>query len=116
MYGGLTRKCELGIDALAGAGKGVIARGCMKEYWPNYGELYDKAGLSGLQEDGETKNDFLLRFTFSHPNVTTTIVGTKNLNHLLSNIKATQRGPLAPDTYEQAKQMLNAVGQRSLIF
>ena len=114
VYGGLTRRCELGIDALAATGKGVIARGSMKQFLPIYDELYKQSGLSSLLEEGETKSDLLLRFTLSHPNVTTTLIGTKNIDHLLANIKAARRGPLTPGVYEKAKQMIDSVGQKAL--
>ena len=114
VYGGLTRKCENGIQALHDRGKGVIARGSMKKYYENYGELFEKAGLPALLEDGETPNDFLLRYTISHPGVTSAIVGTKSPAHLMANIKAARRGALSPDVYAKAKQMMDAVGQIAL--
>lgn len=114
VYGGLTRKCERGIDALAAAGKGVIARGSMKAYFENYPELFQQAGLSELLEAGEKPAEFLLRYTITHPHVTTAIVGTRSEAHLLENIKAAERGPLAPGVYEEAKRRMDRVGQRAL--
>jgi len=42
--------------------------------------------------------EFVLRFTFSHPDMDTTIVDTIYPAHLQSNIDALQKGPLWPST------------------
>lgn len=114
VYGGLTRKCEAGIDALKAAGKGVIARGSMKKYQSNYDELFEKAGLSSLLETGETPSSLLLRYTISHPGLTTAIVGTRSADHLMANIHAANKGVLTPEVYAKAKAMMDSVGQVSL--
>ena len=48
-----------------GDGRGSI------EAW----ETFDKANLDELREDGESRTAFLLRFTLSHPDIHTIIVG-----------------------------------------
>jgi aryl-alcohol dehydrogenase-like predicted oxidoreductase len=48
--------------------------------------------------------EFMLRFTLSHPDMHTTIVGTSNPEHLAANLAAAARGPLPPEVYEAAKQ------------
>jgi aryl-alcohol dehydrogenase-like predicted oxidoreductase len=50
--------------------------------------------------------EFVLRFTLSHPGLSTTIVGTANQVHLASNIAVAQRGPLPADLYQEAKKRL----------
>jgi len=50
--------------------------------------------------------EFILRFTLSHPGLSTTIVGTSNPVHLASNIAVAERGPLPADLYEEAKKRL----------
>jgi hypothetical protein len=50
--------------------------------------------------------EFVLRFTLSHPGLSTTIVGTSNPVHLASNIAVAGRGPLPSDLYEEAKKHL----------
>lgn len=110
VYGGLTRKCELAIEEAARTGKGIIARGSMKNYFDTYPQLFERSGLSALLEEGESKNDFLLRYTITHPGVTTAIVGTASQAHLLENIAAAEKGPLAPAVYEKAKACLDSVG------
>jgi aryl-alcohol dehydrogenase-like predicted oxidoreductase len=54
--------------------------------------------------------EFLLRFTLSHPDLDTTIVGTINPAHLQDNLAAARKGPLPPDVYEEAKRRLAAAG------
>jgi aryl-alcohol dehydrogenase-like predicted oxidoreductase len=55
-------------------------------------------------------NDFLIRFTLSHPGVSTPIIGTKNLKHLAANNRAASKGALRADVYAEAKRRLDAVG------
>ena len=59
---------------------------------------------------------FILRFTFSHPDMHTNIVGTVNPAYLQDNIDALLQGPLPPDVYAEAKrdaeQMLSYVSMR----
>ena len=46
----------------------------------------------------------------SHPHLNTTIVGTKNLEHLKENINTANKGKLSEDIYEEAKKRLSAIG------
>ena len=55
--------------------------------------------------------EFILRFTYSHPDLDTTIVGTINPDHLQDNINALLKGPLARDVYQEAKRRLAEAGQ-----
>jgi aryl-alcohol dehydrogenase-like predicted oxidoreductase len=41
--------------------------------------------------------EFMLRFTLSNLDMTTTIVGTANPAHLAANVAAAAKGPLPPD-------------------
>ncbi len=52
--------------------------------------------------------EFMLRFTITHPDMHTTIVGTANPEHLADNLAALRAGPLPPDLYEEAKRRLSA--------
>ena len=54
--------------------------------------------------------EFILRFTYSHPDLDTTIVGTINPDHLQDNINALLKGPLPADVYDEAKRRLEAGG------
>ena len=57
-----------------------------------------------------SRMEFMLRFTISHPDLHTTIVGTINPHHLEDNLAAACKGPLPPDVYEEAKRRLAAAG------
>jgi aryl-alcohol dehydrogenase-like predicted oxidoreductase len=116
-YSAVEREHEEAVTAAARAGGGTIIRGGvakgMSEPRPDYPEQYrqmmqarrdrfEKTDLGGLLED-MTPMEFMLRFTISHPDLHTTIVGTKNPEHLVANLAAASKGPLPDDLYEQAK-------------
>ncbi|MGH3401355.1 MAG: aldo/keto reductase [Streptosporangiaceae bacterium] len=52
--------------------------------------------------------EFVLRFTLSHPGLSTTIVGTSSPEHLRSNLAIAEKVPLPADPYEKAKDRLAA--------
>ena len=54
--------------------------------------------------------EFILRFTFTNPDLDTTIVGTISPVHLQTNLDILQQGPLPAEVYEKAKQRLAAAG------
>jgi aryl-alcohol dehydrogenase-like predicted oxidoreductase len=117
-YSGLERKHEAVISKAAQSGAGVIVRGGVARGEPGAGlgtvdrwELFDKAKLGELLGPGETRTGFMLRFTISHPGMHTTIVGTKNPDHLANNVRAIQAGKLPPDVYEEAKRRLSQAGE-----
>ena len=98
--------------------RGGAARGAASEdkNW-QVGPLSQQAGLgqrnwetSGIaslvREAGLTSMEFVLRFTLSHPGLSTTIVGTANPAHLAANIAVAEQGPLPADLYDQAKKLL----------
>ena len=107
--------------AAAGAGtfiRGGAARGAAAEdkNWrigplsqdPGVGQRnWEASGIAGLlAEAGMSNMEFVLRFTLSHPGLSTTIVGTSNPVHLAGNIATAEKGPLPADLYEQAKKRL----------
>lgn len=57
---------------------------------------------------GMTPMEFMLRFTISHPDMATTIVGTANPAHLQDNVAAAAKGPLPEDLYEEARKRFGA--------
>jgi aryl-alcohol dehydrogenase-like predicted oxidoreductase len=98
--------------------RGGAARGAASEEknWRT-GPLSQQAGLgqrnwaaSGvadlIKESGMTNMEFMLRFTLSHPGLSSTIVGTANPAHLAANIATAERGPLPEDLYEEARKRL----------
>ena len=72
-------------------------------------ERWRRAHLDDLL-DGMTPMEFILRFTFTNPDLDTTIVGTINPAHLRTNLAILDQGPLPPDLYEEAKDRLAAAG------
>ena len=71
-------------------------------------DRWEAADLDPLL-DGMSRHEFILRFTLSHPALSSTIVGTSNPDHLRSNIEIAQRGPLPDDLYAEARRRLTAV-------
>lgn len=55
-----------------------------------------------------TPMEFMLRFTISNPDMSTTIVGTANPAHLEHNVEVASRGPLPRDVYEAARERFGA--------
>ncbi len=117
-YSALEREHETLIQTAADAGAGVIVRGGVARGEPGDGlgnkdkwAMVEQAKLDELLEDGETRTGFLLRFTNSHPGMSTNIVGTKNHEHLRLNVEAAARGPLPQSTYDEAKKRLDAAAQ-----
>jgi len=115
-YSALQREHEAAIGRAARAGAGIIIRGGVARGGPAEDKqaadalaLWEKAGLDDLL-NGMTRMEFMLRFTLSHPDLHTTIVGTINPRHLEDNLDAARKGPLPADVYEEAKRRLAAAG------
>jgi aryl-alcohol dehydrogenase-like predicted oxidoreductase len=53
-----------------------------------------------------SRMEFTLRFTLSHPGLSSTIVWTSRLAHLESNVAIASKGPLPTDVYEEALRRL----------
>ena len=123
-YSPLQREHEDTITDVARIGAGTIIRGSVvrgapapEKAWdirrlPEISperprSLWERAQLDDLL-DGETRMEFTLRFTFSHPDLGVAIIGTSNLEHLRANIQAFQKGPLPADVLNEAKRRLDA--------
>ena len=116
-YSALEREHEEWIAAAGKAGIGVIVRGGVAKGEPGVGlgrtdrwEQFAAAKLDELREPGESRTSLLLRYTLTHPNVSTTIVGTLYPEHLAENIAAVARGPLSAAVYAEAKKRLTEAG------
>ena len=57
-----------------------------------------------------TAMEFILRFTFTNPDLDTTIVGTANPAHLRNNVAILHKGPLPTELYAEAKRRLADAG------
>jgi aryl-alcohol dehydrogenase-like predicted oxidoreductase len=117
-YSAVERDHEQAISDAASAGAGTIIRGGvargLPEPSPNLPDQYRAAmearrerfanvDISDLVGDG-TPMELMLRFTISHPDLHTTIVGTSNPDHLAANVAAAAKGPLPADVYEEARR------------
>jgi aryl-alcohol dehydrogenase-like predicted oxidoreductase len=115
-YSAVEREHEVLITAAANAGAGVVIRGGAAKGAPTEGkhegvqwERWQKAQLDDLL-DGMTPMEFILRFTFTHPNLHTNIVGTIDPAHLRHNVEMLLQGPLPAEVYAEAKRRLDAAG------
>jgi aryl-alcohol dehydrogenase-like predicted oxidoreductase len=120
-YSAVQREHEDLITAAAAAGAGTLIRGGAARGGPaedknwrqgplglNPGEgqrRWESSGVEDLLGD-MTRVEFVLRFTLSHPALSSTIVGTSNPGHLQANLAIAAKGPLPADLYEQAKKVL----------
>jgi aryl-alcohol dehydrogenase-like predicted oxidoreductase len=116
-YSALERDHEEWISRAAEAGIGTIIRGGVARGEVGVGlgntdrwQKFEEARLDELREPGESRTAFLLRFTLSHPDVNTIIVGTLYPEHLQEDIVAAEKGALPANVYEEAKRRLNAIG------
>ena len=88
------------------AGSSMICRGSLRKYSQNYDSRFEAAELSDLLDPGESKNDLLIRFTISNPDITAALVGTQNVKHLIANITAADKGPLSSELFEEVKRRI----------
>ena len=115
-YSAVEREHEDAISRAAEAGAGIVIRGGAAKGAPSTekqtGLQWDRWQRAQLDDllDGMTSVEFVLRFTFSHPHMQTTIVGTVNPAHLQANLVALEKGPLPSDVYVEAKRRLGAAG------
>jgi aryl-alcohol dehydrogenase-like predicted oxidoreductase len=115
-YSAVEREHEAAITAASERGAGIVIRGGAAKGAPSPGKQtgmqWDRWRQAGLDEllHGMSPVEFILRFTFSHPDMDTTIVGTVNPVHLEANLAVLRKGPLPPDLYAEAKRRLEAAG------
>jgi aryl-alcohol dehydrogenase-like predicted oxidoreductase len=122
-YSAVQRDHEELITEAADKGAGMLIRGgaargaaSEEKNWtvgpltqnPGVGQRnWETSGVEDLiSQAGIGKQEFILRFTLSHPGLSTAIVGTANPAHLASNIATAEKGPLPADLYEEAKKRL----------
>ncbi|HXJ83412.1 MAG TPA: aldo/keto reductase [Candidatus Methylomirabilis sp.] len=115
-YSAVEREHEVAIAAAARAGAGIVIRGGAAKGAPAEGkqdgvqwDRWRKVDLRDLL-DGMTPMEFILRFTFTHPDLHTNIVGTINPAHLQHNVDVLRQGPLPEDVYAEAKRRFDAAG------
>jgi aryl-alcohol dehydrogenase-like predicted oxidoreductase len=123
-YSALQREHEALITAAVETGAGTLIRGGAARGAPaedkdwrqgplglSEGEGQRRWEASGVEEllGDMNRLEFVLRFTLSHPGLSSTIVGTANPEHLRSNVAIAEKGPLPVDLYEDAKRRLAEV-------
>ena len=122
-YSALQREHESVIQMAADHNMGAIIRGGVARGaptdWENRSyymvssdpmkERWDNADLDSLL-DGMPRVEFMLRFTLSHPGLSTTIVGTSNPEHLKANVENAMKGPLPDAVVREAKKRLDQAG------
>jgi len=115
-YSAVEREHEGLITAAARAGAGIVIRGGAAKGAPTEGKhegvqwaRWQKVELRDLL-GGMTPMEFILRFSFTHPDLHTNIVGTINPAHLQHNVDVLRQGPLPSDVYAEAKRRLDAAG------
>jgi aryl-alcohol dehydrogenase-like predicted oxidoreductase len=122
-YSAVQRDHEQLITDAADSGAGTFIRGgaargaaAQDKNWqagplsqdPGVGQRnWETSGIEDLIKDAGMSNmEFVLRFTLSHPGLSTTIVGTSNPEHLAGNLAVAEKGPLPADLYEEARKRL----------
>lgn len=122
-YSAIQREHEDVIARASAAGAGIVIRGGVARGapsdWDNrryymipsetMQDRWEKANLDELL-NGMSRMEFMLRFTLSHPDLDTTIVGTKSVEHLNDNIAAAMKGALPAEVVSEAKKRLEAAG------
>ena len=85
-YSALQREHEDWITKAGQSGVGIVIRGGVAQGEAGVGkgkldtwEMFEKASLDELLEDGESRSSFVLRYTLSHPNADTIIVLDKGI-------------------------------------
>ncbi|MEI7925388.1 MAG: aldo/keto reductase [Chloroflexota bacterium] len=126
-YSIIQREHEAIIAEASAAGAGIAIRGGAARGLPtdwenrwyymipgeNAKDRWEQGKLDELL-DGMSRIEFTLRFTLSNPDLDTTIVGTKDLGHLASNIALAEKGPLPEDVVAEVKRRLDATESRPL--
>jgi aryl-alcohol dehydrogenase-like predicted oxidoreductase len=123
-YSALQDEHEPCVTAAAETGAGVLVRGATArgtasedKGWsteplsmggprPAAKDLWEAANLDEILPEGMSRHEFLLRYTLTHPGLSSAIVGTANVDHMKSNVEIASRGPLPSDLYEEAGRRL----------
>jgi aryl-alcohol dehydrogenase-like predicted oxidoreductase len=120
-YSAVQREHEDLISAAVESGAGTLIRGGAARGAPSEDKGWRQGPLGLSEGEGQRRwessgvdqllgdmghLEFVLRFTLSHPDLSSTIVGTSNAEHLRSNLAFAEKGPLPADLYEAAKERL----------
>ncbi|MEE3373100.1 MAG: aldo/keto reductase [Planctomycetota bacterium] len=107
-YSCLAPKHHQLIQRAAASGAGIILRGGIAQGGPEaeiqrplLNDVWAGAQLQAVLPEGMTPATLILRYTLSHPECHTTIVGTCNPAHLAENLAAVAAGPLDPELVDE---------------
>jgi len=114
----LARAAESGAATIV---RGGVARGApapdqgdggTHDFWRRFvvekRDVWERAKLDELLGD-MTRMEFMLRFVLAHPALDTTIVGTKNPDHLAANVRFAEKGPLPEALRDEARRRVREV-------
>ena len=120
-FSALERELESRIDLAGRRGFGIIVRGGVaqggkreKKNTEGRPVTFADTGLDELR-DGDSAQQFLLRYAITTPGVTTIIAGSADPQHIRANARAARRGPLPGDIYAEAGRRLDAAGITSAV-
>jgi len=120
-YSAVQREHEELITEAAATGAGTLIRGGAARGAPAEDKAWRQGPIGLDQGEGQrrwessgiddllgdmSRIEFVLRFTLSHPDLSSTIVGTSDAGHLRSNVAIAEKGPLPADLYQEAKARL----------
>lgn len=120
-YSAVQREHEDLITAAAAAGAGTLIRGGTARGAPAEEKAWRQGPLGMAPGEGQrrweasgieevlgpmSRIEFVLRYTLSHPAMSSAIVGTSDIAHLRANLAIAERGPLPADLYAEAKRRL----------
>ena len=115
-YSALDSSHESLITQLGQSGVGTLIRGGIARGEPGHGladpSLWANWDLANLDEllDDMDRFEFLLRYTISHPDLSTTIIGSMDPDHVRRNVSAAERGPLPDETRAEVVRRFAATG------
>ncbi len=127
-YSAVQREHEDLITAAAATGAGTLIRGGAARGAPAEDKAWQRGPLGLAEGEGQRRwessgvdgllgdmspMEFVLRFTLSHPDLSSTIVGTSQAGHLRANLAVAEKGPLPADLYEEAKRRLEIAHSES---
>jgi len=123
-YSALQREHEELITAAVETGAGTLIRGGAARGAPAEDKAWSQGPLGLSEGEGQrrwessgveeligdmSRLEFVLRFTLSHPGLSSTIVGTASMEHLRANVAIAEKGALPADLYGEAKRRLSEV-------
>lgn len=102
------------IRRAAATGAGMIVRGGIAQGGPDaviqrpaLHDVWSRARLDEVLPAGMNRAELILRYTLSHPDCHTTIIGTGNLQHFQDNVAAATRGPLPAELYDEVQRRVS---------